>query len=389
MSAIPTGYKQTEAGLIPEDWHAMKLGDFVCLQRGHDLTDRDRRRGAVPVMGSAGQNGFHDIAVVKGPGVVVGRSGASFGRAHFCKTDFWPHNTALYVTDFRGNDRLFAFFFLRSLDFSRHNSGGAQQSLNRNFIAPIPVGIPSLPEQEGIAEALSDADALTESLEQLVTKKRHLKQGAIQDLFTGKKRLPGFSGEWAITRLGDLATFHKGKGLPKSALDASGGQLCIHYGELFTRYFETIREIVSRTDSSENSFRSIANDVLMPTSDVTPNGLAKASCIRMSGVILGGDILVIRPMADRVFGSFLSYVIRHAEEQILQLVTGSTVFHLYAADMKKFTLSLPSVAEQQAIVAVLDEQTAEIADLESQLTKIRNIKQGMMHQLLTGRIRLI
>jgi type I restriction enzyme, S subunit len=84
--------------------------------------------------GSAGQNGFHDTAIAKGPGVVLGRSGASFGKAHYCEQDFWPHNTALYVTDFRGNDPLFVFYFLSAIDFSRHNSGGAQQSLNRNFM---------------------------------------------------------------------------------------------------------------------------------------------------------------------------------------------------------------------------------------------------------------
>src|SRR6185369_2919850 len=101
------------------------LGKFLALQRGHDLTERDRRRGDITVMGSAGPNGFHDTALVKGPGVVLGRSGASFGQAHYCVKDFWPHNTALYVTDFIGNDRLFAFDLLKSINFSRHNSGGA------------------------------------------------------------------------------------------------------------------------------------------------------------------------------------------------------------------------------------------------------------------------
>jgi len=89
-----------------------------------------------------------------------------------------------------------------------------------------------------------------------------------------------------------------------------------------------------------------------------------------------------------VFGSFLSYVIRHAEDQILQLVTGTTVFHLYASDMKKFTFPMPLISEQQAIVAVLDDMDAEIAALEAKLAKARQLKQGMMQELLTGRIRL-
>jgi type I restriction enzyme, S subunit len=247
---------------------------------------------------------------------------------------------------------------------------------------------PTKAEQETIAEALSDADALIESLEQLLTKKRQLKQGAMQELLTGRKRLSGFCGEWEVKRLGDVATFHKGKGLPKSAIEPFGADPCIHYGELFPRYPETIQESISRTNSSGDCVRSVVNDVLMPTSDVTPNGLAKASCVRTRGVILGGDILVIRANADLVFGSFLSYVIRHAQEQVLQLVTGTTVFHLYAADMKKFTFSIPSVLEQRAIVAVLDDMDGEIAVLEAKLVKARSIKQGMTQELLTGRIRL-
>ena len=202
---VKPGYRQTDAGVIPEDWEAKSLGKFVSLQRGHDLTERDRRRGDIPVMGSAGQNGFHDTAIANGPGVVLGRSGASFGQAHYCEQDFWPHNTALYVTDFGGNDPLYAFYFLRSLDFTRYNSGGAQQSLNRNFISPIVVGVPPLPEQRTIATALSDVDALLGALDRLIAKKRDLQQAAMQHLLTGQTRLPGFHGEWEVKRLADLA----------------------------------------------------------------------------------------------------------------------------------------------------------------------------------------
>jgi type I restriction enzyme S subunit len=85
---VKPAYKLTEVGVIPEDWEVKPLGRFVALQRGHDLTERERRRGDVPVMGSAGPNGFHDTALVRGPGVVLGRSGASFGQAHFCASDF-------------------------------------------------------------------------------------------------------------------------------------------------------------------------------------------------------------------------------------------------------------------------------------------------------------
>jgi type I restriction enzyme S subunit len=109
-------------------------------------------------MGAAGQNGFHDKAIAKGPGVVVGRSGASFGQVHYCEADFWPHNTGLYVTDFRGNNPRFAYYFLKAIDFNRYNSGSAQPSLNRNFIYPIEVKIPPPDEQRAIANILGTLD---------------------------------------------------------------------------------------------------------------------------------------------------------------------------------------------------------------------------------------
>ena len=139
-------------------WSDLTLGQFVTLQRGHDLTEPERRPGHVPVMGSAGQNGFHDTALAKGPGIVIGRSGASFGQVHLSSVDFWPHNTGLYVTDFKGNDPRFAYYFLKALDFSRYNSGSAQPSLNRNFIYPIAVRIPPLSEQKAIAAGLGALD---------------------------------------------------------------------------------------------------------------------------------------------------------------------------------------------------------------------------------------
>lgn len=208
-------------------------------------------------------------------------------------------------------------------------------------------------------------------------------------ILNGLDRLSGFKGEWQEIQLGDHATFHKGKGLPKSALTQFGLERCVHYGELFTLYGETIRETISRTSSFPGEFRSLANDVLMPTSDVTPRGLAKASCVLTDGIVLGGDILVIRTDPALICGTFLSYIIRREAEQVLRLVTGTTVFHLYAADMKTFTFKLPPLPEQLAIVNVLDEMDEEQLALDALRDKTRALKVAMMQELLTGRTRLV
>lgn len=140
------------------EWCKCTLGDFVRLQRGHDLTSAEQKPGVIPVMGSAGPNGTHSEALALGPGVVIGRSGASAGRVHFSAVDYWPHNTCLYVTNFLGNSPRFAYYLLQTLNLAAFNSGSAQPSLNRNFIYSIPVNVPTRPEQDSIVSILQSLD---------------------------------------------------------------------------------------------------------------------------------------------------------------------------------------------------------------------------------------
>jgi type I restriction enzyme S subunit len=370
-------------------WRNLPLGQVLTFQRGFDLPHRIRRKGTIPVVSSAGTTDFHDEATVFSPGVVTGRYG-TIGQLFYLEESFWPLNTTLYVRNFQGNDPKFVYYLLHRFDFGAFSGKSGVPGVNRNDLHAEVVSIPRcVEEQRAIAAALSDVDALIAGLEKLIAKKRDLKQAAMQQLLTGQTRLPGFSGEWLVINLGHVATFLKGKGLPKSALTSDGVDSCIHYGELFTHYAETVGEITSRTNGTRDSLRSVANDVLMPTSDVTPRGLAKASCVNLDNVILGGDILVIRSDPSRVFGAFLSYVIRREEDQVLRLVTGSTVYHLYGSDMKKFKFALPSVPEQIAISSLLSEMDAELTTLESRIAKTRDLKQGVMQELLTGRTRLV
>ena len=139
-------------------WRDCTLGEFVRLQRGHDLTASEQQSGNIPIMGSAGPNGTHNKALASGPGVAIGRSGASAGRVHFSEVDYWPHNTCLYVTDFLGANPRFAYYLLQTLDLAAFNSGSAQASLNRNFLYSIPLKVPQRSEQNSIVEVLQAFD---------------------------------------------------------------------------------------------------------------------------------------------------------------------------------------------------------------------------------------
>ncbi len=259
---------------------------------------------------------------------------------------------------------------------------------NGRSLSAVRIAVPPKREQHAIASVLGDVDDLIESLEALVAKKRAIKQAAMQELLTGRMRLPGFGGEWGTKRLGGIASFLKGKGLAKADLSPSGKHRCVHYGELFTVYGERITEVLHGTDREGRLVYSLRNDVLMPTSDVTPNGLATASCILLPDIIIGGDILVIRAPENILNGEFLAYVIKTHRQQVMKFVSGTTVFHLYGRDMADFSFAVPPVDEQRAIATVLSDMDAEITAFEHRLDKTRAIKQGMMQQLLTGAIRL-
>lgn len=407
---VRPGYKQTDLGVIPEDWAVWSLGEIGESLIGLTYRPSDVRSYGTLVLRSSNvqesklrfdDNVFVEteipdrIMVRPGDILVCVRNGSRdlIGKSALIDDRAIGMTFGAFMGVFRSEQGELLHQIFQSAIFKKqineHLGATINQITNKSlnsFRIPLP---PTDDERRAIASALSDMDALQVALEQLIVKKRDIKQAAMQQLLTGQTRLPGFHGEWEVKQLGEVATFFKGKGLPKSALVSDGSDLCIHYGELFTKYPETIGEIFSRTNGVGEPFRSVANDVLMPTSDVTPRGLAKASCVTIDGVILGGDILVIRSDKQRVFGPFLSYIIRREEGQVLRLVSGSTVYHLYGSDMKKFIFSLPSLAEQTAIATVLSDMDAELAALERRLAKTRALKQGMMQELLTGRTRLV
>jgi type I restriction enzyme S subunit len=394
---VKPGYKATGAWIIPEEWYARSLGSIISLQRGHDLTWRDRRPGDIPVMGSAGQNGFHDTAIAKGPGVILGRSGASFGQAHYCDQDFWPHNTALYVTDFLGNDPLFIFYFLKSVDFSSYNSGGAQQSLNRNFISQIVVGLPRLPEQRAIATALSDVDALLGALDRLIAKKRDLKQAAMQQLLTGQTRLPGFGGEWEVKRLGDHLKFLRNGLNSRAELRSEGPIRYLHYGDVHASrdiYLAPARLPSLPMEKAASLDRLRDGDLVFADASEDMTGVSRSVELREIGVtevVSGLHTIAVRfdrsVFADGFKGllQFCPSFVTH----LRRLVAGTKVYATNRSHIASAEMLVPSIQEQTAIAAALSDMDAELTALEARRDKTLVLKQAMMQELLTGRTRLV
>ena len=172
-----------------EDWLNTTIGDQITLQRGFDITKDQQQEGEVPVVSSGGIRSYHNIAMVKNPGVVIGRKG-TLGKTFYLDEDFWPHDTTLWVKDFKGNIPHFVYFFLRGLKVVHLDSGAANPALNRNQVHPLKVVWPPTPVQKELVakfRALSDA---SDQLESLYTRKlaaiAELKQSLLQKALSGE-----------------------------------------------------------------------------------------------------------------------------------------------------------------------------------------------------------
>jgi type I restriction enzyme S subunit len=193
-------------------------------------------------------------------------------------------------------------------------------------------------------------------------------------------RFPEFSESWDITSVSDLCNVYKGGSFSKADMDDNGSEPCIHYGELFTKYNEVISVIYSKTNKSDG-FKSKVGDILMPSSDVTPTGLAKASAITLDNVVLGGDMNIIRPKTS-INSIFLSYLLNHSKREIIKLVSGTTVKHIYPSQIITCQLYIvKNGIEQQKIASCLSSLDEVIAAHSQKLALLKEHRKGLMQNL--------
>ncbi len=397
-SPLPSGYKLTEVGVIPEDWRIQPIEQISTVGRGRVISHREIARSLnprYPVYSSQTSNdgvmGYLDTFEFEGEYITWTTDGANAGTV-FARNGRFNCTNVCGTIKLKSDNHFFVAKVLGKIaprHVSRHlGNPKLMNDVMKRVKIPLP---PTKAEQEAIAEALSDADALIESLEQFLAKKRQLKQGAMQELLTGKKRLPGFSGEWEVKRLGDLGGFLKGSGVTKDE-SASGNLACVRYGELYTRHNDYIKAFYSwiSRDVAATAARLKQGDILFAGSGETKEEIGK--CIAFVDDIeayAGGDIVILRSEhADPLFlGYYLN--IGPINQQKASRGQGDTVVHISAAALAEIQGAFPSVAEQAAIAAILSDMDVEIAAMDAKLAKARQLKQGMMQELLTGRIRLI
>ncbi len=364
-----------------EEWKEKIIGDVLKVGSGRDY--KHLGAGNIPVYGTGGYMTSVDEYLYDGESVCIGRKG-TIDKPVYLNEKFWTVDTLFYTHSFKDSVPKFIYAIFQSINWKQHNEASGVPSLSKATIEKIKIKIPKPEEQQKIASFLCSVD---KKIEQLDKKKKLLEQykkGMMQKLFTQQIRFKDDNGndydDWEEKKLEDIASFKKGKGIAKSDIEEDGVNKCIHYGELYTKYNKTISSIFSRTNSKkEYSVLSEDNDILMPASDVTPNGLATASALSEAGIILGGDILIIR--SENLLNRYFCYYLASNKQDILRLVSGVTVYHIYGSDMATLKLKLPSLQEQTKIANFLSAIDDKINFIAVELSQSQTFKKGLLQQM--------
>ena len=280
--------------------------------------------------------------------------------------------------------------------------GTTMAGLNEKILSSIPLFLPvDIDEQSAIAETFSDIDRLISSLQKLIEKKEAIKQGAMQELLTSQKRLPGFSVEWSQAPFGDLFDFLPTNAFTRDQMTDTGTIQNVHYGDILTKYgacldmantdVPYLLETVSVRKYSESCYVREGDVIIADTAEDSAVGKC-VELVNVHGKVLSGQhTMLCRPkvtFAPKFLGYYMNAGCFH--NQMLPFITGIKVSSISKANISTLVLKYPTlVEEQQAIAQVFSDMDDEIAQLEKKLDKYQQIKQGMMQELLTGRIRLV
>ncbi len=377
-------YKQTEIGIIPEDWDVKKLDDLVNFNNGKAHEQFITESGNYIVVnskfisteGEVIKTSTKNLSPLSTGEIAMVMSDIPNGRVlakcfFVSKNEKYTLNQRICSFKSKGIDNRYLFYKLnKNKYFLNFDSGVGQTNLKKSEVLNCPLALPKYkPEQTAIANVLSDTDALIENLEKLIAKKHAIKQGAMQQLLTGKKRLLGFSGKWEVKKLGSMLEYEQPtKYLVEEAeysdnykipVLTAGKTFILGYTSEDTGIFDNLPVIIFDDFTTANKF------VDFPFK-------AKSSAMKM--------------LKSRNKDINLRFLFE--KMQLIDFKLGDHKRY-WISEYQNIEIQIPKLKEQTAIATVISNMDTEIEKLKNKLNKYRQIKTGMMQQLLTGKIRLI
>ena len=430
---IPRGYKRTEVGVIPEDWCVSEIGNICTTSSGTTPLRRKKARyyhsGTVNWVKTLDLNNSkifeteekvteialrETVLTVFPPGTVLVAMYGGFNQIGRTGLLEIPATVNQAITAIQpGMDHLAPAFLLANLNYHVGywrrvaSSSRKDPNITSRDIRAFKIGYPKLPEQNAIAAALSDVDELIETLNKLIIKKRSIKLAAMQQLLTGKTRLPGFEQDpghkqtevgmipkdWKAMPLGALFTFKNG--LNKAKKFFGFGTPIVNYMDVFGRPGLRAINLIGRVSVSPQEIKNYEvqrGDVFFTRTSETVEEIGVASVMldEPRDTVFSGFVLRARPKDDSLEDTYKKYCFTPASvrAQIVSKSTYTTRALTNGRSLSAVFIAVPTKAEQSAIATVLSDMDAEIAALERRRDKTKQIKQGVMQQLLTGRVRL-
>ncbi|HRC60384.1 MAG TPA: restriction endonuclease subunit S [Candidatus Propionivibrio aalborgensis] len=425
MSAIPAGYKQTEVGVIPEDWEVARLSSVSRTPVQNGVFNEPARKGRgcklinVGDLYTAAPIDINNLEKFDATKTEISKFGVTHGDLFFTRSSITPDGIAYcniydqttredivfdcHIIRVQADNKKVDPFFLAKFCVTRpariylvaNAKTTTMTTVDQAVIGGLPVPLPPLAEQRAIAAALSDVDALLAKVDQFIVKKRDIKQAVMQQLLTGKKRLPGFSGEWEVKPMKSLGNTYGGL-TGKTKIDFGHGRA--RYIPFMNVMTDTVidAEWLEAVDVASNEMQNLTQkgDLFFNGSSETPEEVGFCSVLLQDipNLYLNSFCFGFRFNADaKINGLFFAYWFRSVKgrETMAVLAQGATRYNIAKSAFLRLELPQPTEAEQTAIATVLSDMDAEIAALEQRRNKTRALKQGMMQELLTGRIRLV
>ena len=367
---VKTGYKKTEIGVIPEDWGLKKIKEFSLIKTGSKNTQDKIENGKFPFFVRSQTIERINSYSFDGEAVLTAGDGVGVGKVfHYLNEKFDYHQRVYSISSFDKDVHGFYFFKYFQNNFldriMQMTAKSSVDSVRMETISEMPIPLPPLPEQQAIAEALSDADSWIESLEQVIAKKRLLKQGAMQDLLSPKE-------DWEVKKLGVVCLILNNLRIPIKESSRIKGETP-YYGANGIQGF-----VEGFTHNGE--FVLVAEDGANDLNNYPINFINGKIWVNNHAHVLQGITSILGTR-------FLSYLLKSIDFQ--SVLVGGTRAKLNKSILEKIEFSFPCISEQTRIATILSDMDLELEALQQQLEKARQIKQGMMQELLTGRIRLV
>ncbi len=367
-----------------DDWEQRKLEEILKVNSGRDY--KHLNSGSIPVYGTGGYMLSVDDKLSDVDGIGIGRKG-TIDKPQYLKAPYWTVDTLFYLTALEGNDLRFLFSLTQTINWKRLDESTGVPSLSKVVIKKVAQSVPTLEEQQKIGSFFKQLDDTIALHQQELAILKQTKQGFLQKMFPKKGesvpeiRFPGFTDAWEQRKLGEVAYFSKGSGYTKNDLVDSGNPIIL-YGRLYTKYQTVISDVDTFVNMKDKSVVSEGNEVIVPSSGESSEDIARASVVDTAGVILGGDLNVIKPNSN-IEPIFLALTISngHQQKELSKRAQGKSIVHLHNSDLKEVSLVFPKFAEQQKIGSFFKQLDDTIALHQRELELLQETKKAFLQKM--------